>query len=143
MRIPKVVPVVLRGDSAALEVLVFAHPQAGMQIVKGTVEPGESVNEAASRELFEESGITGAKCVRDLGTWEQCPPGQLWHFREMEVSQSLPESWAHFTTDGGGHTFRFSWHPLSGPAPCTCHPVFVAALEFLHVQVAAHGANLK
>ena len=141
MRTPKAVPIVLRGSGEALEVLVFAHPQAGVQVVKGTVEPGESVNEAASRELAEESGVVDARCARDLGTWEQCPSGQVWYFREMSVHQRLPESWEHFTSDGGGHTFRFSWHRLSGPPPAACHPVFVAALAFLRAQVSALSAH--
>ena len=141
MRIPKAVPVVLRGKQDALDILVFAHPEAGTQIVKGTVEPGESVDEAASRELFEEAGISGATCARDLGTWEQCPTGQVWYFREMLVSQTLPDSWEHSTTDDGGHRFVFSWLPLGALAPGTCHPVFVGALAFVCRQVAAQSAQ--
>lgn len=119
-----------------MEVLVFAHPEAGIQIVKGTVEPGESVEEAASRELAEESGIAGARCARDLGTWEHCPRDQVWHFRQMAVLRELPESWEHFAADAGGHTFRFGWHKLASPAPASCHPVFVGALAFLRARLA-------
>ncbi len=135
MRTPKAVPVVLRTTHERLEVLLFEHPLAGSQLVKGTVEPGESVSEASVRELAEESGLVGARCVGDLGTWEQGPSGQIWHLREMLVEQELPETWSHFTTDGGGHTFKFFWHQLDAPAPPTCHPVFAAALAFLRVQL--------
>jgi len=137
MRTPKAVPVVLRRRGPSMEVLVFTHPEAGTQIVKGTVEPGESVSQAACRELAEESGIAGSSCARDLGTWEECPRGQVWHFREMEISRELPDSWSHFTTDGGGHWFQFWWHPLDLPAPATCHFVFVGALGFLRAQLAS------
>lgn len=131
MRTPKAVPVVLRGHGVGIEVLVFEHPLAGTQLVKGTVERGESVSEAAVRELAEESGIADATCLRDLGTWEECPRGQVWHFREMSVAKPPPESWTHFTADGGGLFFKCRWHLLAAPAPGSCHSVFVSALEFL------------
>jgi len=141
MRTPKAVPVVLRKSASGTEVLVFNHPLAGAQLVKGTVEPGESVNEAAVRELAEESGIVGASCDRDLGTWEQCPLGQVWHFRSMHVPASaLPERWSHRTEDDGGHTFEFHWHRIDGVRPENCHPVFIAALEFLRARLATSSS---
>ena len=136
MRTPKAVPVVLRRAPQGVEILVFAHPLAGVQIVKGTVEAGESVNEAAVRELAEESGIRNSQCARDLGTWEECPMGQVWHFREMIVEQELPDEWSYFTQDGGGHLFTFAWHPLHGGPPSDCHPVFVKALRFISKRIA-------
>ncbi|WP_081767109.1 NUDIX domain-containing protein [Hylemonella gracilis] len=139
MRTPKAVPIVLRHRNHRVEVLVFLHPQAGTQLVKGTIEPGESVAQASTRELAEESGILGAQCVRDLGTWEQCPRGQVWHFREMAVPVDLADSWSFFTEDAGGHLFEFSWHPLDEPAPSSCHAVFVDALDFLRKRIAAIG----
>ena len=36
---------------------MFRHPLAGIQLVKGTVEPSEKPADAARRELFEESGL--------------------------------------------------------------------------------------
>ena len=139
MRTPKAVPVVLREKNERTEVLLFEHPLAGTQLVKGTVEPGESVSEAAARELQEESGLLAAGVSLDLGTWEQCPVGQVWHFRKVQVGQDLPEHWTHFTEDGGGLTFRFFWHPLDAPAPVSCHPVFVAALSFLRAQLSVRA----
>ena len=136
MKTLKAVPVVLRHASQEVEILVFTHPLAGVQIVKGTVETGESVNEAAVRELAEESGIKNSQCARDLGTWEECPIGQVWHFREMSVEQELPDVWSYFTQDGGGHLFAFAWHPLHGAPPSGCHPVFVEALHFISKRFA-------
>ena len=120
MRTPKAVPVVLRRAPQGVEILVFTHPLAGVQIVKGTVEAGESVNEAAVRELAEESGIKNSQCARDLGTWEECAMGQVWHFREMMVEQELPDDWTYSTQDGGGHLFTFAWYPLHGGPPSDC-----------------------
>jgi 8-oxo-dGTP pyrophosphatase MutT (NUDIX family) len=52
----KVVPVILRHPTQSLEILAFRHPLAGSQLVKGTIEQGEKYDEAAIRELFEETG---------------------------------------------------------------------------------------
>jgi 8-oxo-dGTP pyrophosphatase MutT (NUDIX family) len=141
MRTPKAVPIVLRATQGRIEVLLFEHPLAGPQLVKGTVEQGESVSEAATRELAEESGLLSARCISDLGTWEQCPAGQVWHFREVLVERELPETWSHFTADGGGHTFRFFWHQLNAPAPPSCHPVYIAALAFLRARLSDRSVN--
>lgn len=131
-----VVPVVLRRQGDRLAVLVFDHPLAGTQLVKGTVEAGEAIAAAAARELTEESGIVGAVAVRDLGAWQQAPPGQVWHFCEMATS-SLPDTWEHDTDDDGGHRFSFWWHPIAEPAPASCHPLFANALAFVQQRVAA------
>ena len=73
MRTSKVAPIVLRHRGDRTEVLVFMQPEAGTELVQGTVEAGESVSAAAVRELEEESGITGAGRLCDLGIWEQGP----------------------------------------------------------------------
>ena len=52
----KVVPILLRRRER-LEILAFRHPQAGTQLVKGTLENGEKAEDATLRELAEESGI--------------------------------------------------------------------------------------
>ena len=143
MRTPKAVPVVLRTVREHTEVLLFEHPLAGSQLVKGTVEPGESVSEASVRELAEESGLQGAHCIADLGTWEHGPSSQVWHFREVFVEQDLPETWTHYTEDGGGLTFRFYWHQLHAPAPPSCHPVFVGALAFLRSQLSDRARDSR
>lgn len=44
--IEKVVPVVFRKINNNLEILVFRHPLAGIQIVKGTVEHQEQLEYA-------------------------------------------------------------------------------------------------
>ena len=50
--IEKVVPVIFRNINQRTEILVFKHPIAGIQIVKGTVETNEELEEAALRELY-------------------------------------------------------------------------------------------
>ncbi len=64
----KACPVVLRGAAAGrVDVLVFRHPLAGTQLVKGTIEAAEVIQRAAERELLEESGLV-ATAVADLGS---------------------------------------------------------------------------
>ncbi|MFO1303039.1 MAG: NUDIX domain-containing protein [Burkholderiales bacterium] len=129
MTVRKAVPIVLRGEGDAIDILVFDHPRAGTQLVKGTIEPGESSSEAAVRELWEESGITATRFARDLGVWPS--PKGPWHFHEVLVAGVLPENWEHFTKDGGGKLFRFRWHRLVEEAPATWHPIHRDALAFV------------
>ncbi|AMW03906.1 NUDIX hydrolase [Gemmatimonas phototrophica] len=139
MRILKVVPIVRRQHGDRTEVLVVEHPQAGTQLVKGTVEAGESVAAAAVRELAEESGLVQAMYRRDLGTWEQGPPDQVWLFCEMSVARGLPDTWTQVTADDGGHRFAFWWHPLAEAPTPSCHPLFVDALAFLRTRCPPAG----
>ena len=57
--------------------LVFDHPEdGGMQLPKGTVEPGESPEDAVRRELLEESGIRFDGPLVPLGTLDRdCEAG--------------------------------------------------------------------
>lgn len=132
----KVCPVLLRGRGSSVEILVFEHPVAGCQVVKGSIEAGESQEAAALRELSEESGITSARVTRHLGTWVSGFEGQVWAFVLCEPDSLLPESWVHQAADDGGHDFRFFWHPLFEPeASSDWHPVFRDALARIRAAV--------
>ena len=73
----KVCPVVLKNAGGIWLILAFRHPIAGCQLVKGTIEAGESAAAAALRELFEESGVTSAAVVSDWGIWESGDENQI------------------------------------------------------------------
>ncbi len=76
----KVCPVVLRKSGSTVELLLFEHPLAGVQLVKGTLEMKDSaVESAALRELEEESGISKVSSTKYLGSWESGFQNQLWH----------------------------------------------------------------
>jgi 8-oxo-dGTP pyrophosphatase MutT (NUDIX family) len=126
----KACPVLVRRTARGLEVLAFHHPLAGTQLVKGTIEPGETIEDAAVRELREESGIV-ATAISYLGTLEMCEPAQEWHLVICEAG-SLPEGWRHRTSDGGGLDFSFFWHPLQREPDASWHPVFKRALVFIN-----------
>jgi 8-oxo-dGTP pyrophosphatase MutT (NUDIX family) len=98
--------------------LVFFHPgDAGMQLPKGTVEPGESPEDAVRRELLEESGTLDRECEAGI-EGNRKKASQLWHLFLMRAQAPLPEHFEH-TASGSpeehGLVFRFSW--LAPDAP--------------------------
>lgn len=111
--------------------LVFDHPEdGGMQLPKGTVEPGETPEAAVRRELLEESGIAYGGPLEFLGTMDrECEAGvegnvhrhaQLWHIYVMRVraDDALPETFEHVASgspEEDGLLFRFRW--LAPDAP--------------------------
>jgi 8-oxo-dGTP pyrophosphatase MutT (NUDIX family) len=103
--------------------LVFHHPEdKGMQLPKGTIEPGEAPEDAVRRELLEESGIDYAGELLPLGTIDRyCEAGvegnrhrhpQLWHLFLMRAEARLPETFEHVamgSPEEDGLVFSFSW----------------------------------
>lgn len=131
----KACPVVLR-TRATLEILAFEHPLAGLQLVKGSVEPGEPTDLAALRELMEEAGVH-ATAKRHLGDWYSTATGHTWAFHECHVAQALADTWVHLAEDDGGHAFRFFWHPLTSKPSEGWHQIFKDALGFLETRLSA------
>ncbi|GHS81866.1 DNA mismatch repair protein MutT [Pseudomonas sp. PAGU 2196] len=131
---------VVLSPSAPPGMLLFRHPLAGVQLVKGSIERGETPGEAALRELREESGIHNATIRDDLGCWDADHLGQIWSFHLCRVDGLLPERWSHQTLDDHGHTFEFFWAPLDHLPYSECHPVFQRALAFLRESLKASAS---
>ena len=126
----KVCPVVIRSQNAETSILAFRHPVAGNQLVKGSIEKLESPEEAALRELFEESGIEDVRIARSIGVWESGYLSQVWHVFQCDTPK-LPDQWVHRTEDDGGRNFTFFWHPLK-QVPGSCwHPLYRDALKWI------------
>jgi ADP-ribose pyrophosphatase YjhB (NUDIX family) len=125
----KACPVVLRETDLGVEILAFRHPLAGCQLVKGTIEHGETAQCAAERELFEESGVAGV-AKGTLGAMRTSEPEQEWHFVLCDVGL-LAEAWTHRTSDGGGLDFAFFWHRIADAPDDMWHPIFRQALAFI------------
>src|SRR5215472_2659948 len=121
---------VLFQDSTASRIMVFRHPSAGIQLVKGTIERGERPSAAALRELREESGIADGVVCRDLGLWDSGFEGHIWSIHVCATDRGLPEYWNHRCPDDGGIELRFFWHDLDTDPLGEWHPVFRRALEF-------------
>lgn len=108
-----------RTPDQTLEVLVFAHrdmPEAGIQVVGGTVEPLEDFPQALIREIIEESGLHfEASELKKIGETKyqrkDRPEVNLRHYYEIYTS-NLPDSWAHVvhsTGEDNGLVFDYFW----------------------------------
>ncbi|PWB35181.1 DNA mismatch repair protein MutT [Pseudomonas sp. SDI] len=126
----KACPIIL-SDHPTPRLLLFHHPLAGVQLVKGTIEPGELPAQAALRELHEESGIATATVIRDLGCWNAEHEQQIWSFQLCQPHCALPAQWTHQTLDDHGHAFDFFWAAVDDLPLGECHPVFQRALQHL------------
>lgn len=110
----KVFAYVTRITDGVPELLVFdSLDEPGLEVPKGAVEVGESLEEAVHRELLEEAGITGACFVRQLGAtvWRD----ERQHFFLVEPPPGLPRSFEHPVTGDGidaGFRYRFHWRSL-------------------------------
>ncbi len=128
MAVQKVCPVIIRDNGGFRQILVFRHPSAGVQLVKGTVEPDEQLAAAALRELAEESGITSIHSIKSKGSWFVQRSQQEWHFFLCSTEEELKDQWDFFPLDGGGLVYSFFWFDLDKEPDDKWHPVFKEAL---------------
>ena len=135
MTIEKVCPVILRTNTLRqIEILVFQHPVAGIQIVKGTLEMQEPILDAAIRELFEESGIS-----RKIEHCTYIGHSQIasipWHFIAINIQDlNFAEQWQYQTLDDYGHVFSFFWLPvprLLALEQDQIHPKYLDAIRYI------------
>ena len=136
----KAVAAVVRGS----ELLAFAHPLAGVQLPRGTVEADETPAEGVLRELEEESGLVLATEPRPIGQWTRLLDGRfgekangdehVWHVFVIEAPEGLPDSWTHAAVGSAeeeGLVFAFHWLPIDAALPGRLHPVFAATCDLL------------
>lgn len=115
---------ITRHSAQGDEVLVFAHtdPDSGIQVPKGTIEQGETPEEAALREAYEETGLVGLELVPHLATDTVHFPDDPGndrvherHFYQLRATQT-PERWRHRVSAGAGDvgmTFSCFWLHVS------------------------------
>ena len=129
-------PVVTRSAPTGEEILVFEHPLAGYQLVKGGIEEAESASAAALRELQEEAGVTGV-AMSLIAHSTTIHTDEDWHFIQVALSldDTNRENWVHHCADDGGHDFTFCWHPLEAALPTPHHDRFARALTFVRKHV--------
>ena len=73
-RIEKVTGFVTRTRPNGTDLLLFRHPYAGIQIPAGTVEPGETPEQAVLREVSEETGLENLILSKNLGAEDESLP---------------------------------------------------------------------
>ena len=82
----KVTAFVTRGIGESAELLVFAHPTAGIQLPAGTVEIMERPETAVVREVEEETGLRDVHLETRLGElYEELPPDKRWVLRPTKI----------------------------------------------------------
>lgn len=113
---------VLRAGSTGADVLVFTHrdhPEAGVQVPKGSIEPDESPADAARREALEEVGLSALTFLGAVGhdSWRDADGAeQERHFYAFRAPADVPSSWEHRVTQGeedAGLVLRCAWMPLA------------------------------
>lgn len=93
--------------------------ESGLQVPAGTVERGESPEDAVVREAFEETGLQHLELVRKVGvdhpTWPDTRP-QTRYFYELRAAEA-PDEWRHVERHGRsrsrGRPFRLFWIPIA------------------------------
>jgi 8-oxo-dGTP pyrophosphatase MutT (NUDIX family) len=84
------------------KLLLFNHPNVGVQIPAGTVNPGEAPDSAAQREAVEETGLPDLVLEDSLGEADDPPPDGVVLVVQPTAVYSRPDSssydWAHFRT---------------------------------------------
>ncbi len=122
--ISKILIYITRQHDGETQLLVFEHldfPDAGVQVPKGTVEPGETIEFAAQREMREETGLTQLDGLHCIGSIIQPPfvegeGSEERNFFAMNVDGGVPDSWIHHVGGKGEDErmrFRFYWVPLN------------------------------
>jgi 8-oxo-dGTP pyrophosphatase MutT (NUDIX family) len=117
----KVVTYITQGD----RLLIFRHtehPDAGIQVPAGTVNPGERLDIAAIREAREETGLPEAELELRAMLGDDVVPGDVSnssvvirrHFFHFEFTGTAPRRWIHYEHDPSDGTpgsieFEFTW----------------------------------
>ncbi|MEL7090110.1 MAG: NUDIX domain-containing protein [Pseudomonadota bacterium] len=131
-----VCPVALHPDGAPMRIAAFAHPQAGLQIVKGGLRTGERPEQGAARELFEESGLETRSAIL-LGVSDDIYAGERWHFALCRIKPPVRAQWQHLCADDGGHVFRFFWQDLATDPPAAFEARYRRALHWISNTLSA------
>ena len=88
--IQKVTAFIIRKKGKSPQLLLFEHPHAGIQIPAGTVEEGETPQEAILRELREETGLEQVSIINLLGNQKKNLPEDQKYIKKHTKVYSRP-----------------------------------------------------
>ena len=107
----KVFVYVVRAKKESVELLVFdSLDEPGYEVPKGSVEPGESLEEAVHREVHEESGIGGLGIIKELGETQWKSEEQ--HFFLAAAPSGVADVFEYQVTGEGidkGFWYQYRW----------------------------------
>jgi 8-oxo-dGTP diphosphatase len=123
--VPKAFIYLTRGTRELLLLAHPEHPEAGLQVPAGTIEAGESPEQAAIRELTEETGLDAFHIHAFLGeaTYDMRPFGKPelhQRFFHHAVFEGIgPDRWLHMELHAGPIPIPFElfWWNLDAGAP--------------------------
>lgn len=115
----KVLAYIYRQTNLVHELLVFDHegmPEAGTQIVGGTVENGEELKAALAREILEEAGLKVSVDQMEMlskTTYKRSDKPEINERTYFKIAlNNLPDKWSHRVNSDGednGLIFNFYW----------------------------------
>lgn len=134
----KVYAYITREKEGIMQLLVHTHrdiPEAGVQVPGGTVDEGETLEEAVLREVLEEAGLRDLFIERFVGDYmtyvKEKQEYQKRHFFHMTLLQNINDSWDHTVSAGEedeGLVFSYKWINI-----VNCPSLAARQDEFLHV----------
>ena len=139
-RIRKACPVVLRKTPDGLQFLAFSHPEAGNQIVKGTIEDGESAAQAAMRELKKASDVSPQGHPHDLGKSDGVVRGESWHFMVCRTSP-LAHEWNFETAGDNSQTLSFFWQSFDSFLEDGWEASIIRAIRYIELKLEAMSSD--
>jgi len=105
---------IVLGDSGTIAV-VRNRPETLWFFPKGTIEPGETDEEAARREIEEEAGLADLELIDDLGSYERpriLPDGTLSTAEYKSIRMFLFAAPMHAEIRAGMEIAEARWMPL-------------------------------
>ncbi|MCP8968912.1 NUDIX hydrolase [Ectobacillus ponti] len=123
----KVYAYITREQDGREQLLVHAHrdfPEAGVQVPGGTVNPGETLEAALLREVYEEAGLHAVQVQRhvadELVHIREKSEYQKRHFYHITLTAVVRDEWEHVVTGDGEDTnlvFQYRWVDLQQTPP--------------------------
>jgi 8-oxo-dGTP pyrophosphatase MutT (NUDIX family) len=145
-RVRKAFAYVTRRVATGYDLLVFRsldEPE-GFEVPKGAVDPGETFEEGARRELFEEAGLENLVVVADLGTtWYGNEEQRFFHFA---APSGVPHRFDHTVTglDGdAGEVYALRFLPIDDRLADRLVQGSSAFVNALRKRLAAWGADRR